>query len=224
MPFAMAAMALGVILITPLLTGASGGSQATGQVGRRAIERYSMDAAIEWSGWRLLSDPELTAVTSFTAVPLQPFPATVNGVAFPSTEIRFMPGLGAVEGRTLAWQAGGGTKCYPISASDAGTLSARIGVDAGQVWSVLLAGVAPCVLPPLTPTLGVAPQVQVDLTVAAAGSYQILIATDAATSGTVSLSVPAATYEVQSTVGARNVVARIVAGYAGVRMESWQLN
>jgi hypothetical protein len=220
----MGALALGVILVTPLLSGASGGSMATGQVGRRALERYSMDAGIEWSGWRLLSDPELTTVTSFTATPLLPFPAAVNGAAFPTTEIRFMPAAGAVEGRTLPWQSGGGTRCYAISASDAGTLSARIGVDAGQVQAAVIASAAPCLLPPLTPVYGVAPEVRVDFALASAGSYQLVIATNAATTGTLDLSVPAATYEVRSQNGSRNVVARIVAGYGGIRMESWQLN
>ena len=126
LPVAMGAMAVGALLVTPLLTGASTGSTATGLVGRRAIERYSMDAGVEWSGWRLLSNPRLTTATSYTAVPLQPFPATVNGVAFPATEIRYVTGAGAVEAVSPSWQSGGGDKCYPISVSDAGTLSARI--------------------------------------------------------------------------------------------------
>src|SRR5947208_1639945 len=90
LPIAMGALALGAILITPLLAGAGTDSQATNLVGMRSKERYSMDAGIEWSGWRLLSNPQLTAVTSFTAAPLQPLPANVNGAAVPATEIRFV--------------------------------------------------------------------------------------------------------------------------------------
>ena len=224
LPIAMGALALGVILIAPLLDGASGGSKATGLVGRRAIERYSMDAGIEWSGWRLMSDPRLTAVTTFTAVPLQPFPATVNGEAFPQTEIRYIAGETAVEAQSPAWQAGGGDKCYTLSASEAGTLSARITVDAGQVWATVLADGAPCVKPGGLSPLGNAPQVGADFTLASAGTYQLLVSTDTATTGTIQLSVPAATYEVQSIVGGRSTIARLVAGYSGVRVASWQLN
>jgi hypothetical protein len=224
LPVAIGALALGTILVSPLLLGASGGSQATGQVGRRAIERYSMDAGVEWSGWRLISDPELTTVTTYTAVPLQPFPATVNGQAFPQTEIRYVSGAGAVEAAAPSWQSGGGDKCYSVSASEAGTLSARITVDAGNVWAALLTSSAPCALPGGTGTLGTAPQVGVDFTLAAAGTYQIVIRTDTATTGSIALSVPAASYDVQSVIGARSIVARLVAGYSGVRVDSWQLN
>jgi len=224
LPIAMGALALGVILIGPLLNGASGGSQATGLIGRRALERYSMDAGIEWSGWRLISDPQLTTVTTFTAAPLQPFPATVNGQAFPQTEIRYVSGESAVEAQSPAWQSGGGDRCYTFSASDPGTLSARITVDAGQVWATVLPAAAPCVLPGGLSPLGSAPQVGADFSLSAAGSYQLLVSTDSATTGTIQLSVPAATYEVRSIVDSRNVVARIVAGYSGVRVTSWRLN
>ena len=84
LPVAMGALALGAILITPLLAGAGTDSRSTGLVGMRAKDRYSMDAGIEWSGWRLLSNPQLTTVTTFTAVPLQPFPGSVNGASFPA--------------------------------------------------------------------------------------------------------------------------------------------
>lgn len=223
LPTAMGALALGIILITPLLSGASGGSQATALTGRRALERYSMDAAVEWSGWRLMADPLLTADTSFTATPLQPFPPSVNGMAFPQTEIRYVAGAGAVVAGAPSWQSGGGDKCYPIQIAEDGTLSARISVDAGQVWAVVLAGTDPCSLPGGTSSLGSAPEVGADFAVSA-GSYQLLVRTDSATTGAVALSVPAATYEVRSLIGDRNVVARIVASYSGVRIDSWQLN
>jgi hypothetical protein len=224
LPMAVAALALGALLITPLLAGASGGAQATGVVGRRALERYSMDAGVEWSGWRLISNPQLTAVTTYTAVPLQPFPASVNGDPFPQTEIRYVALAGAVETQAPAWQTGGGDKCYPFSAAEPGTLSARIDVDAGQVWAALLSSTDPCVLPGGTPPLGGAPQVATDFTMSAAGSYQLLIRTDAASIGTITLSVPAASYDVRSIIGSRSVVARLVAGFSGVRVDSWQLN
>lgn len=224
LPIAMAALAIGAILVTPLLTGASTNSTATGLVGNRALERYSMDAGIEWSGWRLLSNPRLTAATSWTATPLQPFPTTVNGQAFPATQIRFVPGAGAVEATNPAWQGGGGDRCYAVSASDAGTLSIRVTVNAGQVWAALLAAGAPCTRPGgLQPLSGPSPY-GADFTLAAPGDYQVLIGVDTASSGTLSMSVPAATYDVQSTIGARSAVARLVAGYSGVRVVSWQLN
>jgi hypothetical protein len=221
LPIAMGALALGAILITPLLTGAGTGSKATNLVGTRAKERYSMDAGIEWSGWRLLSNPQLTAVTTFTAVPLQPFPATANGSAFPATDIRFVTGAGAVEAQSPAWQSGGGVKCYTFSASEAGTLSTRITTPSGTVQVALIAAAASCAMPGGTP-VGAA-SYGADFNLAASGTYKLVLSTTAA-SGTLQLSVPAATYEVRSVVGSRNVIARLVAGYSGVRVASWQLN
>ena len=219
----MGALALGAILMTPLLAGAGTGAIATNLVGTRAEERYSMDAAVEWSGWRLLSNPQLTAVTSFTAVPLQPFPATVNGSSFPATDIRFVSGAGAVEAQDPAWQGGGGVQCYTFQASDAGTLSARMTVPSGTVTAAVIAGGAACAMPGGTQPLGGASPFGADFTLAAAGDYQLVLSTTAVT-GTVQLSVPAATYEVRSVVGSRSVIARLVAGYSGVRVASWQLN
>ena len=225
LPMAMGALAIGALLVTPLLAGASTNSKATSLVGQRAIERYSMDAGVEWSGWRLLSNPRLTTATSYTAVPLQPFPPTVNGQSFPTTQIRFVSGAGAVETKSPTWLAGGGDKCYPVSASDAGTLSVRVTVNSGHLWVALLAAGAPCTRPGGLASLAGASPYGADLAVAAAGDYQVLIGVDTATTGTITMSVPAATYEVQSTIGARSVVARLVAGYSGgVKVASWQLN
>ena len=233
LPVAIAALAAGALLVVPLLSGASTDSLATAQVGRRAGERYSMDAGIEWSGWRLMANPTLTTDTSFNATVLQPFPPGLNGLPFPKTEIRFIPGAGATQVLTPAWQAGGGgngngnggnDQCYTFSASDAGTLSARVTVNSGRVWMALLAAGAACVEPAgLQPLPGASPY-GADFALWAAGTYQLLIGVDSATSGSISLSVPAATYEVRSSVGSRNVVARIVAGSSGVRVASWQLN
>lgn len=224
LPVAIAALAVGAIVITPLLLGAGTGSKATNLVGQRAKERYSMDAGVEWSGWRLLSNPRLTTDTSFNAAVLQPFPATVNGASFPQTEIRYITNGGAVESMNPAWQSGGGDQCYAFSASEAGTMSARVAVDSGQVWTAVLPGAASCTRPGGLQPLGGTSPYGADFPLAAAGSYKLLIGTDTATTGTVSLSVPAATYEVRSIVGSRNVVARMVAGYGGVRVASWQLN
>lgn len=224
LPIAIAALALGALLVTPLLRGASTGSRFTNTVGTRAMERYSMDAGIEWSGWRLLSDPQLTSDTSFTDTPLLPFPATMNGAAFPQTEIRFIASAGGVEARSLTWQNGGGDKCYAFSASDSGALAARVTVDAGQAWIALLPAAAACALPPgLDPVFGTSPY-GADFSLPAAGDWQLLVSTDAATTGTIDLSVPAATYEARSITGSRSVVARLIAGYSGVRVASWQLN
>lgn len=224
LPVAVAALAVGALLITPLLSGASVASRYTNQVGLRARERYSMDAGIEWSGWRLMADPRLTTDTSFNAVPLQPFPASVNGASFPVTEIRFVSGAGAVEAQTPAWQGGGGDKCYTFSASDAGTLSVHLTLDSGQAWMTILPVAAPCVRPGgLLPLFGASPY-GADFAIATAGTYQLLVGVDTAATGTLNLSVPAATYEVRSAVGSRNSVARLVAGSNGVRVASWQLN
>jgi hypothetical protein len=224
LPMAMGALALGALLVTPLLTGASTNSKATGLVGQRALERYSMDAGIEWSGWRLLSNPRLTAATSYTDSPLQPLPAAVNGQPFASTEIRYVAGGGAVEATSPAWQGGGGDRCYGVSASDAGTLSIRVTVDSGAVWAALLPAGAPCVRPSGLAALSGSSPYGADFTLGAAGDYQVLVGASTATTGTLAMSIPAATYDVQSTVGARTTVAWLVAGYSGVRVVSWQLN
>jgi hypothetical protein len=221
---AIAALAVGAVLVTPLLQGAGTSSRFTNQVGRRAHERYSMDAGIEWSGWRLIGDPTLTTDTFFSQTPIQPLPATVNGAPFPATEIRFVAGAGAVELQEPAWQGGGGDKCYTFSASEAGVVTAHITVDSGQVWAALLSASASCTRPVgLLPLSGSSPYA-VDFTVPAAGTYQLLIGVDSATTGTIEMTVPAATYEVRSAIGGRNAIARLVAGYAGVRVDSWQLN
>lgn len=223
LPAAIGALAVGAVLITPLLTGAGTSSRYTRQVGARALERYSMDAGIEWSGWRLMANPLLTSDTSFTAAPLAPLPATMNGGPFPQTEIRYVAGAGAFERIAPAWQ-GSGDECYAVSASEAGTLSVRAEVDSGQMWMELLPGGAPCVRTTgLVALAGTSPY-GADFALPAAGDYLVLVGTDTATTGTVEMSVPAATYEVRSAAGARNVVARLVAGYGGVRVASWQLN
>lgn len=224
LPIAIVALAAGAVLLTPMLQGASTSSRFANQVGAQAKERYSMDAGVEWSGFRLLSDPRITTDSSFNTGPISPMPATVNGAPFPTTEIRFVAGAGAVEAQVPAWQTGGGDQCYDFSASDSGTLSARVSVDAGQVWMALLPAAAACVRPPgLLPLSGASPYSS-DFALAAAGAQRLLIGTDAATTGSIELSVPAATYEVRSQTAARGVIARLVAGYSGVRVESWHLN
>jgi hypothetical protein len=218
------ALAIGAVLVTPLLQGAGLSSRVANQVGTRARERYSMDAGVEWSGWRLIGDPTLTTDTSFSQVPIAPLPATVNGAPFPTTEVRFVAGAGAVERQEPAWIGGGGDQCYAFSSSEAGVASVRISVDSGQVWAALLSAVDPCVRPPGLGALPGSSPRGADFTLPAANTYQLLIGVDTATTGTVEMTVPAATYEVRSFVGSRNVVARLVAGANGVRVDSWQLN
>ncbi len=224
LPIAMGALALGAILVTPLLTGAATNSRATGLVGARAMDEYSMDAGIEWSGWHLLSNPRLTTATSFTAVPLQPFPATVNGATFPDTQIRFVAGAGAIETQTPAWQNGGGVQCYTFTASDAGRLSVRITVPSGTVAAAVLPSAASCTPPGGLAALPGGSPFGADFTLATAGTYKLLLDTTAAAGGSITMNVPAATYEVLSVVGNRNSTARLVAGASGVKVASWQLN
>jgi hypothetical protein len=224
LPVAVAALAIGALLVTPLLRGAGTSSRFTNQVGERAHQRYSMDAGIEWSGWRLISDPTLTTDTSFSSAPIEPLPAAVNGAPFPTTEIRFVAGAGSVELQAPAWQGGGGDQCYTFSAADAGLLSARITVDSGQLWVALLTNGASCTRPVGLGALSGASPYQADITLPSAGTYQLLVGVDTATTGSISMTVPAATYEVRSVSGARSAVARLVAGYSGVRVDSWQLN
>jgi hypothetical protein len=224
LPVAMGALALGTILITPLLSGASTDSKATGLVGTRAKERYSMDAGIEWSGWRLISNPRLTTDPVYNSAPLAPFPSTIDGAAFPTTQIRYVPAAGAVEGQSPTWTIGGSDVCYAFSASDAGTLSVKVTATMAQMWLAVLPSGASCTRPAGLAALTDSGSFKSDFTLAAAGNYQLLVGVSSGVAGTIAMSVPAATYEVRSTVGARNVTARLIAGYNGLKVASWQLN
>lgn len=224
LPIAIGALALGALLVLPMLRGASTSSRATGLVGQRAVERYSMDAGIEWSGWRLMSDPLLTADTSFTDTPLLPLPPTINGRAFPDTQIRRVPGEGAVELQEPAWNYAGPDTCIEFSAAEPGTVSIRLTTSASEVWMAVLPETAPCSRPAIYPVWGSSP-FSIDAPLPAAGTYKLYVGIDAApASASIEMSVPAATYEVRSTEGSRETIARIIAGYAGVKVASWQLN
>jgi len=223
LPVAIGALALGAVLVTPLLQGAGTSSRATNLVGQRAHDRYSMDAGIEWSGWRLISDPRLTTDTIFTDAPLQPFPPAINGGPFPVTEIRYVAGAGNVEAQQPAWTYAGPDTCYTFSASEAGVLSVRVTTGASEVWVALLDDTDPCARP-AGPALPGGSPFGADFTIASPGTYQVLIGIDAPAAGTLEMSVPAATYEVRSVAGGRDTTARIIAGYSGVRVTSWQLN
>ena len=102
-------------------------------------------------------------------------------------------------------------------------MSVQAAVDAGTIWAALLPQGAPCVLPGGTQPLGTV-QGAADFSLAGPGTYQVVLRTDAATTGTIAMSVPAASYDVRSISGANTTVARLVAGYSGVRVESWQLH
>jgi hypothetical protein len=225
LPVAIGALAIGALLITPLLAGASTDSRFTNQVGIRAIERYSMDAGVEWSGYLLISNPLLTSDTAFQ--PVTTFspspPGTVNGRTFPATQIRFVAGAGAVEAQSPVWNSGALIECYAVQSSDAGTLSARITVNSGQVRAAVISGAASCPGTSLAQPFDSSPY-QADFALASAGTYKLAVETSVSATGSISLSVPAATYEVTSTIGSRSAVARLVAGYSGMRVASWQLN
>jgi hypothetical protein len=128
-----------------------------------------------------------------------------------------------VETQAPTWNSGALIECYSVQASDAGTLSARITTSSGTVRAELLPGAASCPGGPLASPFDASP-FQADFTLASAGTYKLVIETSVSTGGSITLSVPAATYEVVSTVGSRNSIARLVAGYGGLRVASWQLN
>jgi hypothetical protein len=95
--------------------------------------------------------------------------------------------------------------------------------DAPAVWMAVLDSTDPCVRPAGGPLPG-GPPFGADFDLPAAGTYQLVVGIDAPATGSLELSVPAATYEARSTLGTRQTIARIIAGYAGVRIASWQLN
>jgi hypothetical protein len=221
LPLALAALALGSLLVTPFLVNASVNLLASRQVDSSIKDYYSADAGVEWALWRLKNDPTLTTSTSYTEAPLQPTPAAVNGFSFPKTEIRRVPAPGMAESITPPWQGGGGPKCYPFASSEAGTIFAMVAVPPSQVWITLLSDSDLCQKPVGLGPVEDPPPYTVQFLNKPAGSYKLLVETAAA--GTVTISYPVATYDIQSDMNGRTVVSRATASRNAVRIVSWQL-
>ena len=94
LPLAMAALALGALLVSPFLVDASVNLLASRRVDASIKDYYSADAGVEWALWRLEGDPALTDSTDWVEPPLQPTPPALNGSPFPTTEVRRVPDAG----------------------------------------------------------------------------------------------------------------------------------
>ena len=224
LPLALIALAIGAVLVTPFLTDVSVNLLASRRTDEAIADYYSADAGIEWALWRAKNDPTLTTTTTYEEAPLQPTPVSVNDDSFPTTEIRFVPGAGASETITPTWQSGTGAKCYPLTSSDSGFIFAVVETDASDVWVALLSGSASCVKPGgLSPLGGTSPYT-VQFASEPAGSYQVLVETDPASSGTLTINYPIASYDLRSERDGRSITTRATASTNAVTIISWQLD
>jgi len=222
LPLAMAALALGAILVSPFLVDASVNLLASRRVDSAIKDYYSADAGVEWALWRLSGNPSLTDSTDWVEPPLQPTPPAINGSAFPTTEIRRVPG-GMSETVTPGWQSGAGPKCYAFASSEAGHIFAIVNAEASNVWMALLAGSDDCQRPPGLPSMGGGSPYRLQFSNVPGGSYRLLVQTAPPTTGTVAINFPVAAYDIRSQRNGRTITSRATASLDGVRIISWQL-
>jgi len=130
---ALLALGAGMLVIAPFLGHLSAGLVASRNYHAVVSDRYSSDAGVEWGLWRVKLNPNITSSTVYTSTPLQPFPATVNGAAFPTTEIRYAGAAGSTVTLTPAWQAGTNWKQYPFATTAAGTVTVTVTGPTGTV-------------------------------------------------------------------------------------------
>jgi len=222
LPLAMAALALGAVLVSPFLVDASVNLLASRRVDSAIRDYYSADAGVEWALWHLLDNPDLTSSTSYTEAPLQPTPPAINNAAFPTTEVRRVPG-GMSETIAPDWQSGGGAKCYDFVSTEDGAIFAIVEAEANNVWMTVLDGADDCQKPPgLQAMTGVSPY-ELQFSDVPAGSYRLLVETSPPTTGTISINYPVACYDIRSQRNGRTITSRATAGDSAVKIVSWQL-
>ena len=223
LPLALAALALGSVLVSPFLVDASVNLLANRHVDSTIKDYYSADAGVEWALWRLESNPALTNSAEYADVPLQPTPPALNGSPFPTTQVRRVPDAGLSETIAPEWQPGGGAKCYDFASTEDGSIFAVVDVEATSVWMTLLPGSADCQRPSgLNPVSGASPY-ELQFSDVSAGSYRLLVETSPAGAGTVTINYPVATYDIRSERNGRTITSRAEAGDNAVRIVSWQL-
>jgi hypothetical protein len=224
LPLALVALAVGAVLVTPFLTDVSVNLLASRHAEEAIADYYSADAGIEWGLWRLKNDPTLTTSTTYEEAPLQPTPASINDDSFPTTEIRFASAAGAAESITPTWQSGAGEKCYPFTTTDAGLIFAVVDTDSTTVYVTLLSESASCVKPGGLGALSGTSPYTVQFGPEPAGSYQMLVETVPATTGTLTIDCPIASYDLRSQRDGRTITARATASTNAVTIISWQLD
>ena len=222
LPLAMAALAVGAVLVSPVLVDASVNLLASRSVDSAIRDYYSADAGVEWALWHLRSNPDLTSSTTYTDVPLQPAPPAINGEGFPVTEVRRVTG-GTSETITPPWQSGSGAKCYDFTSTETGPVFAIVEAEANNVWMTLLAGADDCQKPPGLEKMGGGSPYELQFSNLAPGSYRLLVDTSPPTTGTVTINYPVACYDIRSQRNGRTITSRATAGDDNVKIVSWQL-
>jgi hypothetical protein len=222
LPLAMAALAVGAVLVSPFLVDASVNLLASRRVDSAIKDYYSADAGVEWALWRLRGNSALTESTSWDDAPLQPTPPAINGAPFPTTEIRRVSG-GMSETITPAWQSGAGAKCYAFASSEEGQIFAVVNAEASNVWMALPAGSDDCQRSPGLDRMAGGSPYELQFSDAPAGSYKLLVEADPQTTGEVTINYPVAAYDIRSQRNGRTITSRATAGPNGVRIISWQL-
>jgi hypothetical protein len=223
LPLALAALALGSLLVSPFLVDASVNLLASRHVDSAIKDQYSADSGVEWALWRLKADPELTADTAYSEAPLQPTPAALNDAPFPTTEVRRVANAGMSRTITPAWQSGAGPKCYDFTSSELGLVFGVVEVQATSVWMTLLPEAAPCTRPAgLSPMEGSSPY-RLQFSNVAPAPYKLYVETSPVATGSVTINYPVATYDIQSTRNGHTTICRATASADAVQIISWQL-
>ena len=225
LPLALVALAVGTLLVSPFLADVSANLLAGRRTDENIVRYYSAEAGIEWGLWRLKNNPLLTTEETYTGTPLEPTPTSINGDSFPTAEIRLVPGAGASETITRAWQPGGGAKCYAVTSADSGPIFVVVAAaDASDLWVTLLSGSGSCAKPfGLEPLSGISPYA-VEFANQPAGSYQVLVETAPLMTGTLMINYPVASYDLRSERDGRAITIRATASPNAVKVISWQLD
>lgn len=216
---ALAALAVGALLVTPFLTHVSVNLLASRRADEAINDHYAADAGIEWALWRLKNDPLLTTSTSYVEAPLQPPPFPINGTAYPTTQVRRVPGANATQTVAPAWQGGTGVQCYPFTSAEDGVVSIIVQTSASSLQADLRASCTGAALPALP---GSSPYLLQYLRTA--GSYQLVVQTATSATGSVSITFPAASYELRADRDGSIATVRATAGDGAVEVISWQLD
>jgi len=225
LPLVLAALAVGTLLVSLFLMHASATLRAGSRLDEELRARYAVEAGIEWALWRLKADPGLTDSEVYTGTPLEPFPGEgINGAAFPTAQIRLIPGtnVGITETDCPDWEEGGGPQCYPITLAAPGTITITVGSGANHVWICLLEASEPCEKGDCPKAGGQTPYV-VTFPDQPAGDYKILVLTAPHGGGSIGMLIeyPCASYQIRSQAGGRIINARVTASYQGITITSW---
>jgi hypothetical protein len=217
---ALAAIAMGALLVTPFLTHVSVSVLATRHAEEAIDDEYAVDAGIEWGLWRLKNDPLLTSSATYVSAPLLPAPGSIDGAAFPTVEIRRVAGANATQTIAPAWVGGGGTQCYAFTSAEDGPAYAIIETGAATLQADIRSTCDGTGLPTLA---GPSPY-YLSEPGASAGSYYLVLVASPPTIGTVTITFSAASYDIRSQRDGRTATARATASASAVEVISWQLN